>query len=54
MIRSRGYYQLVSYGGSLYAVGGYREGDGEINKMERYTPGQGWEEMANLPYINHR
>ena len=54
MINPRGYYDMVSYGGSLFAVGGYRDGVGEINKMERYTPGQGWEEVANLPYVNHR
>ena len=50
----RGYYDMVSYGGSLFAVGGWKEGTGEFNQMERYTPGQGWEVVANLPYNNHR
>ena len=54
MILSRAYFEMVSYGGSLYAVGGHRGCCGEINKMERYIPGFGWEEVANLPYVNHR
>ena len=54
MINPRYHYELVSYGGSLFAVGGWRDGVGELNKMERYTPGQGWEEVANLPYGNYR
>ena len=54
MINPRYHYELVSYGGSLFAVGGWRDGVGELNKMERYTPGQGWEEVANLPYVNYR
>ena len=46
------YYELISYGGSLYAIGGY---DGsETNIMERYTPGEGWVRMANMPHSNHR
>lgn len=46
------YYELISYGGSLYAIGGH---DGsETNIMERYTPGEGWVRAANMPYKNHR
>ena len=52
MIRVRGFYDLVSYGGSLFAVGGHN--GGEFNYMERYIPGQGWEDVANLPYNNHK
>ena len=46
------YYELISYAGSLYAIGGH---DGsETNIMERYTPGEGWVRVANMPYANHR
>ena len=52
MAYGHAYYELISYGGSLYAIGGH---DGsEINIMERYTPGEGWVRVANLPYKNHR
>jgi len=46
------WYELISYGGSLYAIGGYDQS--ETNIMERYTPGEGWVRMANMPYTNHR
>ena len=46
------YYELISYGGSLYAIGGH---DGSETKiMERYTPGEGWVRVADMPYANHR
>ena len=52
MAYGHAYYELISYGGSLYALGGH---DGsETNIMERYTPGEGWVRMANMPYANHR
>ena len=46
------WYELISYGGSLYAIGGYDQS--ETNIMERYTPGEGWVRVANMPYTNHR
>ena len=52
MSKGRAYYQLISYGDALYALGGH---DGsELNTMERWTRGEGWVNMANLPYTNHR
>ena len=52
MAYGHAYYELISYGGSLYAIGGH---DGsETNIMERYTPGEGWVRMANMPHSNHR
>ena len=52
MSKGRAYYQLISYGDAVYAMGGH---DGsELNTMERWTRGEGWVNMANLPYTNHR
>ena len=52
MSKGRAYYQLISYGDAVYALGGH---DGsELNTMERWTRGEGWVNMANLPYSNHR
>ena len=52
MSKGRAYYQLISYGDAVYALGGH---DGsELNTMERWTRGEGWVNMANLPYTNHR
>ena len=52
MISPRSHYSLVSYGDALFAIGGYN--GGELNTMERYTRGNGWTAMANLPDENHR
>ena len=52
MSKGRAYYQLISYGDAVYAMGGH---DGsELDSMERWTRGGGWVNMANLPYSNHR
>ena len=52
MAYGHAYYELISYGGSLYAIGGH---DGSETKiMERYTPGEGWVRVADMPYANHR
>ena len=52
MPTARAYYQLVAYGDAMYAIGGWN--GYEHDKMERYSKGQGWQSMANLPYDNHR
>ena len=52
MSRPRAYYQLISFGAALYAIGGHD--GGELNTMERYSKQAGWEPMTNLPYANHR
>ena len=52
MSKGRAYYQLISYGDAVYAMGGH---DGsELDSMERWTRGGGWVSVANLPYSNHR
>ena len=52
MSRPRTYFSMVSYADSAFAIGGH---DGEeLNSMERLSKGQGWVDMANLPYGNHR
>ena len=52
MSRPRAYFSMVSYADSAFAIGGH---DGEeLNSMERFSKGDGWVAMANLPYINHR
>ena len=52
MSRPRAYFSMVSYADSAFAIGGH---DGEeLNSMERLSKGQGWVDMANLPYGNHR
>ena len=52
MSKGRAYYQLISYGDAVYAMGGH---DGsELDSMERWTKSEGWVGMADLPYSNHR
>ena len=52
MSKGRAYYQLISYGDAVYAMGGH---DGsELDSMERWTKSEGWVSMADLPYSNHR
>ena len=52
MSKGRAYYQLISYGDALYAMGGH---DGsELDSMERWTKNEDWVGMADLPYSNHR
>lgn len=52
MSTARSYYQLITYGDAVYAIGGYNSG-GELNTMERYRRIDGWKARANLPYKNH-
>ena len=52
MSKGRAYYQLISYGDAVYAMGGH---DGsELDSMERWTKSESWVGMADLPYSNHR
>ena len=52
MSRPRAYFSMVSYADSAFAIGGH---DGEeLISMERFSKGDGWVDMANLPYHNHR
>ena len=52
MSKGRAYYQLISYGDAVYAMGGH---DGsELDSMERWTKSEGWIGMADLPHSNHR
>ena len=52
MSKGRAYYQLISYGDAVYAMGGH---DGsELDSMERWTKSEDWVGMADLPYTNHR
>ena len=52
MSKGRAYYQLISYGDAVYAMGGH---DGsELDSMERWTKSEDWVGMADLPYSNHR
>ena len=52
MSKGRAYYQLISYGDAVYAMGGHN--GSELDSMERWTRGGGWVSVANLPYSNHR
>ena len=57
MSKGRAYYQLISYGDAVYAMGGH---DGsELDSMERWTKSEhggpgAWVGVADLPYTNHR
>ena len=45
---------MVSYGDSVYVLGGWLYNKAETDSIERYTRDAGWKNMAKLPVKNKR
>jgi hypothetical protein len=54
MPSARAWFQLITYGDAMFAIGGWRFGR-PTNLVDRWTLAQGWVNMANYPTLNtHR
>jgi hypothetical protein len=54
MPSARSWFQLITYGDAMFAIGGWRSG-AATNLVDRWTLTQGWVNMASYPTLNiHR
>ena len=49
---ARAYFDFVTYAGAAFAIAGHD--GGALNRVDRYTPSEGWKQVASTPIPNHR